>query len=212
MIVAVDELEKYMDIKFSERQRAGVEFILDGLEQELEGYLRRPIGIKTFTERFVIRPEMSSSPIGSPFYDWGGAGYTTIISDYSALPAVTLPVKNSPIVSVDSVYVGHITTASVSPALQVVDLDYVTRPFAIDIVGGLDNWDVAHVTYTAGLGDVGIKLFRLLVLRAASREAQNLHDDNQGIQDLEGRQAAPLGTGFTLEELNSVNRYVRKRI
>jgi hypothetical protein len=212
MIVTPDELEKYMDLRFSERQKVGVEFILDGLEQELEAYLRRPIGIKSFTERFVIRPEWGDSPFGSPFYDYAGNNYTMVLGDWSSLPAVTLPVKNSPIISVDSVYVGHVAGASVVPELQVVDVDYVTRPFAIDIVGGMSNWDTMHVTYTAGLGDVGIKLFRLLILRAASREAQNLHDDNRGIQDLELRGAAPLGTGFTPEELRSTDRYVRKRI
>lgn len=68
------------------------------------------------------------------------------------------------------------------------------------------------ITYTAGLDGTSIKVFRSLILRAAAREAQNLHDDNRGLQDLEARGAALMTTGFTPEELASVKRWRRHRL
>jgi hypothetical protein len=41
---------------------------------------------------------------------------------------------------------------------------------------------------------------------------QNMHDDVVGIKDLETRNVAPLVTGFTEQELQSVRRWRRVRI
>jgi hypothetical protein len=53
---------------------------------------------------------------------------------------------------------------------------------------------------------------KLIILRAASREVQNLHDDVVGMKDLTTRNVAPMVTGFTPEEMNSVKRWRRVRI
>jgi hypothetical protein len=71
------------------------------------------------------------------------------------------------------------------------------------------------VSYTAGLSsnaNQSLPVFRLLILRAASREMQNMHDDVVGLKDLETRNVGPLTTGFTEEELQSVRRWRRIRI
>ena len=52
----------------------------------------------------------------------------------------------------------------------------------------------------------------VLILRAASREMQNMHDDVVGIKDLNPRNVAPLETGFTERELLALRRWRRRRI
>ena len=76
-----------------------------------------------------------------------------------------------------------------------------------------DN-DKIVITYTAGLdaSEDNTKALKLIVLRAASREVQNLHDDVVGMKDLTTRDVAPMQTGFTPEELNSVKRWRRVRV
>ena len=68
------------------------------------------------------------------------------------------------------------------------------------------------MTYTAGLDGANIKLFKTLMLRAATREMQNMHDDVVGLKDLTTRNVAPLETGFSDRELFSIRRYRRVRV
>jgi hypothetical protein len=68
------------------------------------------------------------------------------------------------------------------------------------------------VTYTAGLDGSSIPLFKIMILRAASREMQNMHDDVVGVKDLNPRNVGPLVTGFLDTELASVRKYKRSRI
>ena len=106
-----------------------------------------------------------------------------------------------------------ITAASPSAVAtsQVAERDYIVRDFGIDLFNVIGN-DRVTVTYTAGLDGVNIKAFKLLMLRAATREMQNMHDDVVGLKDLETRNVAPLDTGFTERELMSVKRYRRVRV
>ena len=89
--------------------------------------------------------------------------------------------------------------------------DYVVRRYGIDVYRTFANDDI-EVIYTAGLDGAEIKHFRLMILRAASREMQNMHDDVVGIKDLETRNVGPLVTGFTPEELAGVRRWRRVRV
>jgi hypothetical protein len=68
------------------------------------------------------------------------------------------------------------------------------------------------VTYTAGLDGENIKMFKLMILRAATREMQNMHDDVVGVKDLNPRGVAVAETGFLEKELMMVKRYRRNRI
>ena len=51
-----------------------------------------------------------------------------------------------------------------------------------------------------------------MILRAATREMQNMHDDVVGVKDLNTRNVAPLETGFTDRELMALKRYRRVRV
>jgi hypothetical protein len=55
-------------------------------------------------------------------------------------------------------------------------------------------------------------MFKLMILRAATREMQNMHDDVVGVKDLNPRNVAPMETGFTEKELLALRRYRRRRI
>jgi hypothetical protein len=88
-----------------------------------------------------------------------------------ATPPSTIYFRNSPVVDVESV-----TVKSVNGQLRtlVVDDDYIVRRFGIDYFYALDG-DIITVNYTAGLDGTAIPMFKLLILRAASREMQNMH-------------------------------------
>lgn len=201
MLVSVEELTNYMDIKLSPKAMVAAGYILDGLESELEQYLGRPIGVEEFTETYKFLAEP-------------GIGYISNSSGSYSLPSVqtpysyTLRLRNSPVTVVTAVYLARYGAASATLA---VDTDYGVRRFGVDIWFPAVN-DEYTVTYSAGLDPDKYKVLRLTILRAASREMQNMHDDNAGIQDLEGRQAAVAQTGFLESELSGVKRLRRQRI
>jgi len=208
MLASITELERYMDIKFSNRQNHAAEYVLEGLQSELESYLRRPVEVATFTENYRVESTNVGIPTSSFFYD------TTIGTDEKPQtflqPPYTVYVRNSPIVSVTSVKVTAPTPGSAQETLE-DGRDYVVRRYGIDVYRTFANDDI-QVIYTAGLAGDGIKHFKLMILRAAAREMQNMHDDVVGIKDLETRNVAPLTTGFTPEELASVRRWRRVRV
>lgn len=206
MLVTIDDLQTYMDIKFSNRQTRAADFVLTGLQSELESYLRRPMEVDTYTEDHMVPADSGSMLVSSHMYD--RSLDTTGNPPLYIQPAVTIYARNSPIISVASVYVTGVTGASV----QLTDgTDYVVQRYGIDLYRAIPN-DRIQITYTAGLDGPQIPIFRLLILRAAAREMQNMHDDVVGLKDLETRNVAPLTTGFTPEELASVRRWRRIRI
>ena len=125
-------------------------------------------------------------------------------------PPYTLYIRNSQIASVATITVTSPTPGSV-PEVLTEGTDYVVRRYGVDIYRTFAN-DSIEIEYSAGLAGSQIKIFRLLILRAASREMQNMHDDVVGIKDLETRNTAPLTTGFSEEELRSVKSWKRVRI
>ena len=208
MLASITELERYMDIKFSNRQNHAAEYVLEGLQSELESYLRRPVEVTTFTENYRVESTNVGIPTSSFFYD------TTIGTNEKPQtflqPPYTVYLRNSPVASVASVTVTAPTPGSTPEVLE-DGRDYVVRRYGIDVYRTFAN-DNIEVVYDAGLEGDQIKHFRLMILRAASREMQNMHDDVVGIKDLETRNVAPLTTGFTPEELQSVRRWRRVRV
>lgn len=89
--------------------------------------------------------------------------------------------------------------------------DYTVHRYGIELYRGFPN-DVVSITYTGGLDGSAIKMFRLMILRAATREVQNMHDDVVGMKDLNTRNVAPLETGFLEKELVAMKSYKRRRI
>lgn len=89
--------------------------------------------------------------------------------------------------------------------------DYTVQRYGLEMYRGFPN-DLVEVTYSGGLDGENIAMFRLMILRAATREMQNMHDDVVGVKDLNPRNVAPLETGFTEKELLALRRYRRRRI
>lgn len=206
MLVSVEDLSKYMDLKFSPAAQVGVGFVLEGLQSELEATLARPIEIGTYNEKMYVRPVSTAI---SGLYDYG---YPTITYDPNGTDPITIPLNNSPVSSIVSIKASSTGSANPTETTLTENIDYVQRAFGFDLFFVISNFDTLNVTYRAGLNGPELKFFKLLILRAASREAQNLHDDNRGIQDLEAKGAAIQQTGFTEQELRSVKSYIRKRI
>lgn len=214
MLVTTVELERYMDIKLSNRQLHACEFVLSGLQSELETYLRRPIEVQNFVEEYKVESAHFAIPSSSFFYDESLS--TKEQSVTYILPPYTVYLRNSPVVSVASVKVTKPNPGSTTKTL-VEGKDYIVHRYGVEI-GSVNDFgpvyanDTIEVDYTAGLDGEEIKIFRLLILRAAAREMQNMHDDVVGVKDLETRNVAPLVTGFTPEERLSIKRYKRVRI
>ena len=89
--------------------------------------------------------------------------------------------------------------------------DYTVHRYGIELYRGFPN-DVVEVTYTGGLNGDDIQMFKLFILRAATREMQNMHDDVVGVKDLTTRNVAPMETGFSERELLALRRWRRRRI
>jgi hypothetical protein len=289
MLVSVSDLATYMDIKFSNRQEDAAEMVLQGLQSELEAYLRRPIEVASFTEEYVLESDHIGLPMGSTIFN---DFYATSDVDPVGLitygtPPPTIYFDNSPVVSVQSVTVKNLseplrvlgeaikrtaTITSVTVAGTTVTytaanhgftkgqnitvtglstdslnlksnvitsvatntftvtqsgltagtfaqtgsvlasgFDYTVRKFGIDFYRGSAS-DILQVTYTAGLAGANTPMFKLMILRAASREVQNMHDDVVGIKDLSAREVAIAEVGFLEKELMAVKRWRRNRI
>lgn len=212
MLVTVTELQNYMDIRFSNRQEQAAEYVLEGLQSELETYLGRPVEVQEFTEEYVMPSNHIGVPLTSFLYDWDDVGDDGATREMGLLaaPPPTVYLDNSPVVSVESVTITRPHDPE-NPETQTEHEDYVVRKYGIDLYTAFAN-DKVTVTYSAGIDGSSIKAFKLLILRAATREMQNMHDDVVGIKDLETRNVAPLDTGFTDRELASIKKWRRVRI
>lgn len=212
MLVTVTELQNYMDIRFSNRQEQAAEYVLEGLQSELESYLGRPVEVQTFTEEHVMENNHTGLPLTSFLYDWDDAGDDGATREIGlvAAPPPTIYLDNSPVVSVASVNIYRPQDPDVAH-LQVEGRDYIVRKYGLDLYTSFAN-DRIVIEYDAGLAGENIKMFKLTILRAATREMQNMHDDVVGIKDLETRNVAPLETGFMEKELASLKRWRRVRI
>lgn len=209
-LLVVADIETFMDIEFSNRQSDAAQLVIDGLEAELEAYLNRPITERSFTETYVVPAAHNPVQTGSYFQHGSGtlanpaAGASTVLSNY------VLYLKNSPVVSVTS-----LTIQSQTPGATVTTLvegsDFYVRNFGVEIPEAT-NSEILNIVYVAGLDGTTIASFKLQILRAATRELQNMHDDTVGMKDLETRNVAPVEIGFSDAELRSLKRHQRRQI
>jgi hypothetical protein len=211
-LVTAADLKTYMDISLTNRQLDAADMVLEGLQSELEMYLRRPLEVLPFTEVYVIPSSDSGIPASSFFTNDNPSGdsfYDSQVQSSTLLePNQTVYLKNTPVVTVTSVthkpFRGTVRTL-------VVDQDYIVRGYGVEVFVAYAN-DTVTVTYTGGVDGPSIAAFKLIILRAASREMQNMHDDVVGLKDLETRNVAPLQTGFLESELLTLKRYRKNRI
>jgi len=89
--------------------------------------------------------------------------------------------------------------------------DYRVLPWGLELYAAMPN-DVITVDYSGGLDGTQLKVMKLMILRAATREMQNMHDDTVGVKDLTTRGVAVMETGFLEKELLALKSYKRRRI
>lgn len=211
-IVTAVQLKTYMDISLTNRQLDAADFVLAGLQSEMEMYLRRPIQPITTIEVHRIESTHTGIPMSSFFVNsnpTGNSFYDSQVENSSYLqPPATIYLKNTPVTSVSLVKHKPLNGTEVT---LTVDQDYVVRAYGIDIPYTYAD-DKVTVTYTGGFDGTLIPGLQLLILRAATREMQNMHDDVVGVKDLETRNVAPLQTGFLETELMTLKRYRKNRI
>ena len=213
MIVSVNDVKTYMDIKMSPRQEDAALMILAGLQSEMESFLKRPIEVSEFEEEHRLDSGHMGVPMGTFLTandnTYNSAFTTSPQNDLTtwATPPPAIYFRNTPIVSISEVKVKPLFGTE---TILTEETDYVTRNYGIDYYYGFSD-DLITVTYTAGLDGTSIPVFKLLILRAASREMQNMHDDVVGIKDINTRNTGPLVTGFLDSELASVRKYRRVR-
>lgn len=211
MIVSFEELKGYSGIpKWSSVAEDGAKLILAGLQGELEAYLRRPIETEEFTEDYVIQFGSSDNDATS-FYNVYSplGGYVP----YSGVGPASVPVRNSPVASISSVGRFCPTSGSVA-AIERSASGWTQQRYGVDVFGVIAG-ETLRITYTAGLEwdkPGALAFFKLLILRAATRETRNLYDQNVGKQNFDGEPELAAPVGFSLAELESAKRYRRQRI
>jgi hypothetical protein len=213
-LVTKADIVKYMDMTLSPLQEDSADVILAGLQSEMETYLGRPLEVNTYTDEVhVMESDHVGVPMGSFFYNYDSSsavsGAWPTVSTFTD-PPETVYLRNSPIVTVTSV-TRRGASASATTDTLVEHTNYVIRRYGIDVYGSLPN-DKITVTYTAGLLGSGIPMFKLMILRAAAREMQNMHDDVVGIKDLDPRETTLAEIGFMEKELLAIKRYRRVRV
>ena len=109
MLVSVNELVTYMDIRLSLRQQDAAELVLMGLQGEMEAYLGRPIEVTNFVEEYVIPSDYVGMPTSSFFYN---TSLDTTMSpvNYSQPPS-TIALRQSPVTKVNSVFVKNFSNS-----------------------------------------------------------------------------------------------------
>lgn len=211
-LVSLAELRSYMDISLTNRQQDAAQLVLEGLQSELEAYLGRPIEVGTFNEEYTYANIDTGIPMDSFFNNanpFSSSFYGSPVDRTTYLePPQTVYFRNSPVVTVTEVIYKPL---SGTPKTLVEERDYIVRRFGIDVFRAYAN-DTVEVTYTAGLDGANIAVFKLMILRAATREMQNMHDDVVGVKDLETRNVAPMQTGFLDSELRALKSFKRHRI
>lgn len=211
-LVTAAELKTYMDISLTNRQLDAADLVLAGLQSELEMFLRRPVELETFTEIHRIPSYHTGIPMSSFFVNSNPTGesfYGSTVDNTTYLdPPTTVYLLNTPVVSVSEVKHKPLNGSEIT---LTAETDYVVRGFGVDVFGAYAD-DQVTVTYQGGLDGANIPVFKLFILRAATREMQNMHDDVVGVKDLETRNVAPMQTGFLESELMALKRYRKHRI
>jgi len=211
-LVTVEDLSNFMDVDWTDEQQQGAQLVLDGLHGELEFILRRPIEIGTYTETVVVPANQNPYAARPPYsYDATQQGATYLSKN---LGLVDVPwdvhLEESPVITITSIVRDRPQGSSKN---LVEGVDFIKASWGAYVYNLSEN-DSLTITYTAGLNldETKVNFMKLIMLRAAARETQNLHDDVVGLKDLNTRNVAPLDVGFTDMEIEKLQRYRRYRI
>jgi hypothetical protein len=209
MLVDSDELATYMDIgRFNNRQEDNANLILAGVQGEIEAFLRRPVEPVEFNEFYRVPEDYLMISSTAYFYD---RTRDTMVDPIERIvqPPYGLHLRNSPVSEVSEIKLRSLNREEwriLTPGLQ-----YSVSRWGVDMftVVGLDEIDI---TYTAGLEAQATPYLKLVILRVASREMQNLTDDVVGLKDLNTREVAIREVGLTDADKATLKRWRRRQI
>ena len=205
MLVSVAELAAYMDRSLTNRQEDNAATVLQGVQAEVEVELNRPVEVREFVEDYIVEDTYSPIWSSSYFYD-RTLDRADGLSRY-VMPPYMLSLRNSPVVSVQSVVL--IPMGNPAGTFTLVNgTHYVVRRWGLDVFAAGRN-DTLTVTYTAGLPENN--LVRQVILRAAAREMQNMTDDVLGLKDFQNRGATVADIGLTDADRKALRRLRRKK-
>ena len=209
MLVDADDLATYMDIgRFSNRQEDNATLIIAGVQSEIETYLRRPIEPVEYTEIYRIPEDYLNVSATAYFYD------RTLDSTVDTIERVVQPpyvihLNYSPVVSVDLVRRRGLSENSWTTLEE--GPHFSSSKWGLDMFSVV-SYDDIEVTYTAGLDGNEIPYLKLLVLRVASREMQNLTDDVVGLKQMDTREVAVREVGLSEADKAVLKRWRRRQI
>jgi hypothetical protein len=209
MLVDSDDLATYMDIgRFNNRQEDNANLIIAGVQSEIETFLRRPIELSQLVEEYRIPEDYLHVSASAYFYDLT-TDTSVLPIERAVQPPYVLHLNNSPVASVSLVRRKGLNEASYTT--MIAGQQYSVSGYGIDLFNVV-SFDRIEVTYTAGLDGDAIPYLKLLVLRVASREMQNLTDDVVGLKDLTTREVAIRDVGLTDGDKATLKRWRRRQI
>lgn len=209
MLVTPDDLAKYMDLRFDNRQTDSAELILAGIQNEIETFIRRPLELEEVTEEYTIPDDHGLVSPYAYFYTTNSTSISNNTLAQVVEPGYSLRLRNAPVLEVDTVRVKSQYT-NIWRTMRAGD-NFTKQRWGIILYSALAN-DVVEVTYTGGFDGDSMPYLKLLILRAAAREMENMVDDVVGIKDLQTRQITIREIGLTDREMQSLRKLKRKMV
>lgn len=209
MLVTVRELSAYMDRELTNRQQDAAEIVINGIHSEIEAFLRRPVGVRSFTETVVIPDDNYWANTDGLYYDRSLDAANSVVQKLT--PPYQIHLVNTPVVSVESVTLYPISLSSPYATSQVLEegVRYIARRWGVDVYAVWAG-DKVEVEYTAGIE--ANPYIKQVAIRAAAREMQNMTDDVVGLKDFQNRQATIQEIGLTDAEKRGLDKFKHKRI
>jgi hypothetical protein len=216
MVVSVEDLRDYMDISFTPRQSKGAALVLTGLQSELEAIFLRPVTPTRTVQAVTISREQAGQRTSIDSFHGpmgiGAGGGSGGLSPFAqtllgVVPESMVPQQSIPIFATNTP-ISSVASVTVNGQLLIVDQHYKVTNWGFELFGAQLNDNVV-LDYVGGFDGANNPAIVLAILRAASRETQNLHDDVLGVKALETRDVAPLVTGFTEQEKKNLGSLAR---
>jgi hypothetical protein len=203
-VVTPGDLKNYMSgISMNPVQEEAAYIVIAGVQQELERYINRPVELTLVREAVLTSPEGYGHLSVTPVHR-----IESIRAVQSAAPW-TLPTG--------------IIEGPELPAFDGAILDYAPANYGAGLLvpGGIDlglGGGYFVITYTGGGGPLVaqyLDAIKLAVLRVASREFQQMHDDSMTLRNLDASEPVdPISVprrGWTQDELRDFDR-LRRRV
>lgn len=207
MLVTVRELATYMDRELTNRQQDAAELVLAGVQAEIEAYIGRPVEIREFVETHIVPEDTLYINTEAYFYD--RSLDTTNANIRVLMPTYTIHLAHAPITSVTSVIMNPFGYPTPDPVEFNEGQQYLVRKYGLDLYSVWAG-DKVEVTYDAGIPENAF--VKQVMIRAASREMQNMTDDVVGLKDFQNRAATIAEIGLTQADKSGLDSLRRKRI